>query len=114
MGLLDNLRNLIRGSKPAQLESTNEFRRDAAALYDELVRRLPLALAQKFDATVFGSGDAPGDNFDTFANCTAQSIGSTHTYAGIVAADADIAPAAPQEGEVVDGLSGVHGRGRPA
>ena len=28
MGLLDNLRNLIRGSKPAQLESTNEFRRD--------------------------------------------------------------------------------------
>ena len=69
---------------------SNEFRRDAAALYDELVRRLPRALAQKFDATVFGSGDAPGANFDTFASCTAQNIGSTNTYAGIVAADADI------------------------
>ena len=70
---------------------SNEFRRDAAALYDELVRRLPLALAQKFDATVFGNGNAPGDNFDTFANCTAQNIGSTATYAGLVAADTDIA-----------------------
>lgn len=28
MGVLDSLRNLIRGSKPAQLESVNEFRRD--------------------------------------------------------------------------------------
>ena len=70
---------------------SNEFRRDAAALYDELVRRLPLALAQKFDATVFGNGSAPGDNFDTFANCTAKNIGSTATYAGLVAADTDIA-----------------------
>lgn len=70
---------------------SNEFRRDAAALYDELVRRLPLALAQKFDATVFGNGYAPGDNFDTFASCTAQNIGSGATYAGLVAADTDIA-----------------------
>ena len=70
---------------------SNEFRRDAAALYDELVRRLPLALAQKFDATVFGNGNAPGDNFDTFASCTAQNIGSSATYAGLVAADTDIA-----------------------
>lgn len=70
---------------------SNEFRRDAAALYDELVRRLPLALAQKFDATVFGNGNAPGDNFDTFASCTAQNIGSNATYAGLVAADTDIA-----------------------
>ena len=70
---------------------SNEFRRDAAALYDELVRRLPRALGQKFDATVFGNGDAPGANFDTFASCTAQNIGSTATYAGLVAADADIA-----------------------
>ena len=80
---------------------SNEFRRDAAALYDELVRRLPRALAQKFDATVFGSGDAPGDNFDTFASCTAQNIGSTNTYAGIVAADADIAA----HGGVMDGIA---------
>ena len=99
---------------------SNEFRRDAAALYDELVRRLPRALAQKFDATVFGSGEAPGDNFDTFASCTAQNIGSTHTYAGLVAADADIAA----HGGIMDGialspqgksalLGAVDGDGRP-
>lgn len=80
---------------------SNEFRRDAAALYDELVRRLPRALAQKFDATVFGSGDAPGDNFDTFASCTAQNIGGANTYAGLVAADADIAA----HGGVMDGIA---------
>lgn len=71
---------------------SNEFRRDAAALYDELVRRLPLALAQKFDETVF-HGTAPGSNFDTFASVTAQSIANANngTYLGLVAADADIA-----------------------
>lgn len=67
-----------------------EFRRDAAALYDALVDRLPLALAKKFDSTVF-HGTAPGSNFDTLAACTAQNIGSTNTYAGLVAADEDIA-----------------------
>ena len=80
---------------------SNEFRRDAAALYDELVRRLPRALAQTFDATVFGYGDAPGGNFDTFAACTAQNIGSTNTYAGIVAADADIAA----HGGIMNGIA---------
>lgn len=68
---------------------SNEFRRDAAALYDELVRRLPLALAQKFDATVVGAVAAPGGNFDSLGSAQAQEIG-TATYAGIVAADADI------------------------
>ena len=67
-----------------------EFRRDAASLYDALVERLPLALAKKFDETVF-HGSAPGSNFDTFASVTAQNIGSTNTYAGLVAADEDIA-----------------------
>ncbi len=67
-----------------------EFRRDAAALYDALVQRLPGALAAKFDNTVF-FGSAPGSNFDTFAACTAQNIGSSNTYAGLVAADGDIA-----------------------
>jgi len=70
---------------------SNEFRRDAAALYDELISRLPLALAERFDATVFGGVTAPGANFDTFAAATAQSIASTNTYAGLVAADGDIA-----------------------
>lgn len=79
---------------------SNEFRRDAAGLYDELVRRLPLALAQKFDATVFGNGNAPGANFDTFAAVTAQDIG-TNAYAGLVAADGDIAT----HGGVMNGIA---------
>ena len=62
---------------------SDEFRRDAASLYDAIVERLPGALALKFDQTVIGATDAPGENFDTFANCTAQSIltaGSNTTY----------------------------------
>lgn len=69
---------------------SNQFRRDVPALYDAMVQRLPGALAKKFDATVFGSVDAPGSNFDTLKNCTAQSI-LTDAYGGLVAADADIA-----------------------
>ena len=75
---------------------SDEFRRDAAALYDALVARLPLALAQKFDQTVVGAVDAPGENFDSFAACTTQSLvaaGSHTTYDGLVAAYADIAAA---------------------
>ena len=73
---------------------SDEFRRDAAALYDALVARLPLALANKFDATVVGATLAPGANFDTFAGCTAQSLipsGGSTTYDGLVAAYGDIA-----------------------
>lgn len=69
---------------------SNEFRRDVAALYDALVERLPGALGKKFDATVFGAYAAPGSNFDTFANATAQSLASD-VYGGLVAADTDIA-----------------------
>ena len=69
---------------------SNQFRRDVPALYDAMIQRLPGALAKKFDATVFGAVDAPGSNFDTLKNCTAQSI-LTDAYGGLVAADADIA-----------------------
>ena len=72
---------------------SNEFRRDASALYDELVRRLPGALAKKFDATVFGkAANKPGSNFDTLGACEAYAI-DTNTYAGLVSADAGIAAA---------------------
>ena len=73
---------------------SDEFRRDAAALYDALVARLPLALAQKFDQTVIGAVEKPGENFDNFAACTTQSIyasGDNTTYGGLVAAYSDIA-----------------------
>jgi len=73
---------------------SDEFRRDAAALYDALISRLPLALAQKFDATVIGAVEAPGENFDSFANCTTQALvpsANATTYDGLVAAYTDIA-----------------------
>lgn len=67
---------------------SNQFRNNVPALYEAIVARLPKALAQKFDYTVF-HGTAPGSNFDTFENATAQSLGSD-PYAALVAADADI------------------------
>ena len=75
------------------LPFSNQFRRDLAGLYDNLVARLPGALAMKFDKTVMGAVQAPGQNFQTFANATAQSIvpsQSATTYDGLVAADTDI------------------------
>lgn len=69
---------------------SDEFRRDVASLYDALIQRLPGALAKKFDETVFGNGNKPGDDFDNFASITAQSLASD-VYGGLVAADTDIA-----------------------
>lgn len=68
---------------------SNQFRNNAPALYEAIIERLPSALAQKFDYTVF-HGTAPGSNFDTFASATAQSLGSD-AYQGLVNADEDIA-----------------------
>jgi len=80
---------------------SDEFRRDAASLYDAIVARLPLALAAKFDATVFGAASgAPGANFDTLGGATASGIGGTNTYAGLVAADSAIATA----GGIMNGI----------
>lgn len=69
---------------------SDEFRRDVSTLYDEIVRRIPYALANKFDKTVIGAVSKPGSDFDNFASCTAQSL-SSDAYAGLVAADTDIA-----------------------
>ena len=72
---------------------SNQFRRDMKVLYDNIVKRLPGALATKFDQTVIGAVQAPGLNFDTFAACTSQSLyptGSASTYDALVAADGDI------------------------
>ena len=82
---------VMRGYKLAVIVPfSNEFRRDVASLYDALIERLPAALGQKFDNTVFGGTAAPGSDFDTFASVTAQSLASD-VYAGLVAADTDIA-----------------------
>ena len=102
---------LMTAYKIAVIETfSKEFVRDAAALYDELVRRLPAALAAVFDSTVIGATQAPGNNFDTFAACTAQSIlnANNGTYLGLVAADTDIAT----HGGVMNGLAlGAQARG---
>ena len=68
---------------------SDEFRRDMPALTQEIVNRLPLALAQKFDSTVF-HGNAPGSNFDTLASVNTQSL-TTDPWQALVDADMDIA-----------------------
>ncbi|MBR4743550.1 MAG: phage major capsid protein [Oscillospiraceae bacterium] len=102
---------LMSAYKIAVIETfSKEFVRDIPALYDALVDRLPGALAGVFDSTVIGATLAPGDNFDTFANCTKVSIlnANNGTYLGIVAADANIAA----QGGVMSGIAlGAQGRG---
>lgn len=97
---------LMQAYKIAVIETfSKEFVRDAAALYQALVQRLPYSLSAVFDGTVVGAVQAPGNNFDTFASCTAQSIlpgqSGTGTYAGLVAADTDIAT----HGGIMNGIA---------
>ena len=69
-----------------------EFRRDLPALYAELVRRLPNALALKFDTTVL-AGTAPGSNFDVLSAAPALTVDGTGTYADLVAVFSAVAAA---------------------
>lgn len=83
---------------------SKQFRRDADALYNALVNRLPLALAKKFDQTVIGAVEKPGENFDNFAACTSQALvpGADETiYGNLVKAYLDIASA----GGGMDGIA---------
>lgn len=64
---------------------SNQFRRDAAALYAELVRRLPEALATTFDATVFAATGAPGSNFDQLGAADALEVSTPAEYAELAA-----------------------------
>jgi HK97 family phage major capsid protein len=61
-----------------------EFRRDLPALYGELARRLPGALAKKFDSTVL-AGTAPGSGFDVLSSAPALTVDGTNTYADLAA-----------------------------
>lgn len=112
---------LLRPYKLAVIETFSaEFVRDAAALYDALIARLPRALGQKFDNTVIGGTAKPGSDFDNFAACTAQAITASTAYNALVSADTDIAA----HGGIVNGyalspqakgvlLAAVDGNGRP-
>lgn len=77
---------------------SNQFKRDDSALYNALVNRLPAALGQKFDNTVFGGTEKPGSDFDNFAGVNArniypESLGDVtpDSYKALVDADTDIA-----------------------
>ena len=63
---------------------SDEFRRDLAGLYGELVRRLPYALGKAFDATVLGNKTVPGQNFDTLSDATSMAVGGTDVYKELV------------------------------
>lgn len=113
----------IRPYKLAVIEPfSNEFRRDKAALYNELVRRLPFALAKKFDNTIMGT-TAPGTGFDVLGSATKVSLnpasGKT-VYDQFITIDGTIAAAdgimngialAPQGKSKV--LAAVDGQQRP-
>lgn len=79
-----------------------EFIRDKNALYDECVRRLPFAIAAKFDSTIMGT-TAPGTGFDVLGSATAVSLnpgaGAT-VYDQFVTVDGNIAAA----GGIMNGI----------
>lgn len=101
---------------------SDEFARDAEALYNALVDRLPGALAKEFDKTVFFGPESSLANFDDFSAVTTQALDASGktAYDGIVAAEVDI----NSQGGVVNGyvfspqgrgvlLSAVDGDKRP-
>ncbi len=102
---------------------SDEFRRDAAALYDALIARLPGVLAEKFDNTVFfGPSSGTLANFDNFSAITGYALDTANktAYDGLVAADTAIST----QGGIVNGfvfspqgrgvlLSAVDGDKRP-
>ena len=69
-----------------------EFRRDLPALYGELARRLPGALAKKFDSTVL-AGTAPGSGFDVLSSAPTLTVDATATYADLAAVFTAVAAA---------------------
>ena len=114
-------KKVMQGHKLAVIVPfSEEFRRDARALYDALVTRLPYVIAEKFDKTVFfGPTSGSLANFDNMSSVTAVSIQSS-VYGGLVTADINI----NEQGGTVDGyvfspqgrgmlLSALDGENRP-
>lgn len=71
---------------------SNEFRRDLPAVYAELARRLPAALAARFDQTVL-HGTAPGSNFDVLSGSAAVAVDATDTLGDLATALTTVAAA---------------------
>lgn len=99
---------------------SDEFRRDLPGLYAELARRLPGALAKKFDETVF-AGIAPGSNFDVLSSgVTDVTVGGQDPYQELVGAFTGVAQAGGNPSHWVASpalegvlLGSVDGFGRP-
>lgn len=90
---------------------SNQFRRDAAGLYQQIVQRLPLALAKKYDQTVFGlAAGAPGSNFDTLGGATAVGIAGK-TFNGLTGAETAIETFGNTDGELNGFVMSPSGRG---
>ena len=104
-------KKIMQGHKLAVIVPfSNEFRRDASALYNALIDRLPAALGKEFDKTVFFGPASSLANFDDFSAVTAQELDATskNAYDGIVAAEVDI----NGQGGVVNGyVFSPQGRG---
>lgn len=82
---------IIKPYKMAVIEMfSNEYRRSYGALYEQLIARLPFALARKFDATVLGTASKPGDNFDQLTDLKEIDI-QKDAWAGLVQARTEIA-----------------------
>jgi len=99
---------------------SNQFRRDANALYNAIVARIPNALGKKFDKVCFfGPTGGSLANFDNLSAVAQASLQSS-VYLGLVAADTDIS----EEGGLLNGfafspqgrgmlLSALDGQNRP-
>lgn len=98
----------------AQIVVSDELVEDDAALYQELVSRLPNALAVEFDKRVI-EGPTPGTGFNTLAGAAEVNIHDGE-YAAIVAAlraAGDISHWGLNTGGEADFLGAVDGNGRP-
>ena len=105
-------KKIMQGHKLAVIVPfSDEFRRDAAALYDALIARLPGVLAKKFDETVFfGPSSGSLANFDNFSAVTGYALDTLNktAYDGLVAADTAIS----SQGGMVSGFAfSPQGRG---
>ena len=82
-----------KNMKPYILQVTlpvsKQFLRDYATLYDEISKRLPSAIARKFDETVF-FGTAPGTGFDVLT-AAPQTYDGTTAWQTLVAAKLAVA-----------------------
>ena len=67
-----------------------EFLNDFNALYEQLVLRLPQAIAKKFDQTVLAGATKPGENFDQLHECEAVDI-QKDGWKGLIDARAKVA-----------------------